>query len=295
MKRLHIVADMKDLLGPHFNKHTKGLGHQGWRSGQIMKSQRVRALERLKSENPDVYAEMIKTKSLIIPDAQAEFLLEDFDVILEMCRGHDGKNPNHVIRFVMDPTTNKCIVQYKHFCFDDKWRPNLTFNKSSGTWETNSRATYSWFAPDTDFEKLLGATPSNIRPIKSIEQSVYDNVAKCVGTMSNFTRATMSAWDEYFETLDQLRDHPVSTIPIVSVRKLCQDAGTNFLNSERFGHLRESGRDSALRLTSIYGATDRESLVASRSAESRAWSNDMEDMRLNPRVTRVEKGEFFLH
>ena len=289
VKRLHVVADMKELLGPHFNKNTKGLGHQGWRAGQIMKSQRVRALERLKTEKPELFAQMIKSKSLIIPDAQAEFVLEDFDILLEMCRGHDGKNPNHVIRFVKSPTSNKCFVQYKHFCFDDQWRPNLSFNKVAGQWEPNSSVSYSWFAPETDFEMLLKSTPTTTRPILEIEQSVYDNVAKCVGTMSNFSRHTMANWDQYFECLNGLRTHPMCTIPILSIEQLCRESEKRPQLSDKLSNSNDSGRPSTLRLTSIYGSNSRESLVASDPADSQAWSNDMEDMRQTPRVIRVQE------
>ena len=290
VKRLHTVADMKQLFEPHFNTKVKGLGHQGWRPGQILKSQRVRALERLKNEKPDIYAEMMKTKSLIIPDAQADFLLEDFDVLREMCRGHDGKNPNHVIRFVMNPTSGKCIVQYKHFCFDDRWRPNLVYNKFSGQWEADSTVTYSWFSPGTDLQKLASTTPTNIREVKAIEQAIYDNVAKCVGTMANFTRETMSMWDSYFAFLDELRRNPVCTIPILSPKQLNQEAELLYLKSSSQTSEAKASHNSTLQLSSVYGADCRESLVASNKAVSVAWAQDMEDMRLSQRVARVESG-----
>ena len=68
-------------------------------------------LERLKTENPSEYARMVADNSNIITNATSEHLLEDFELLREMCRGHDGENPNHVIRFVWDPNALRSTVQ----------------------------------------------------------------------------------------------------------------------------------------------------------------------------------------
>ena len=117
--RIHIIPDMKTLLNEVCNPNTRGLGHQGWRPGHILASQRVSMLERLSKEAPSKYLEMVHNNSLIVPDATADFILEDFDVLLAMARGHDGNFPNHCIRFVWDSTSKRSVVQHKHFSFFD--------------------------------------------------------------------------------------------------------------------------------------------------------------------------------
>ena len=287
VKRIHVVPDMGGFFDSSKNPHTKGIGHQGWRPGQILKSQRVRMLERLKVEDLDLYNQMLRTNSLVIPDATASFALEDFDVLRAQCQGHDGKNPNHVIRFAWCPLKSACIVQYKHFCFDDGWRPTLLFNRQSGRWETNANVTYSWFKETADLADLAGkvATPKKIYS-DPIDQGIFDNISKCVGSMANFSAAILEEWSNYFATLEQIRRQPKCDIPVLSVQQIAEQ----FANGQTdHGASKSCGLErfeKSLRLTSIVHANDRETLVALGAASARAWSNDMLDTRATQRIRR---------
>ena len=284
VKRIHVVADMAQFFDSSKNPHTRGLGHQGWRPGHILKSQRVRMLERLQTEDPKLYNEMLLTNSLVIPDASAAFVLEDIDILRDMCKGHDGKNPNHVIRFVWCPLRNRSVVQYKHFCFDEAWRPTMAFNRETGRWETNANVTYSWFNDTADLETLMStvAKPKAVST-KEISQKVVDNISLCVGSMANFSSATLQEWTEYFGKLKDTMENSVCDIPVLSARQIVNRA----LISTPATAARTSGlQRSTLRLTSVLHADDRETMVCSDQSSAEAWSNNMMDTRLALRITR---------
>ena len=128
VSRIHVVPQMKPMFEGEMNPHAKGIGHGGWRPGHIMKSQGSKALTRIEKEDPAEYARLMSSNSLVLSDASAQYLLEDFEVLSAMCRGHDGKNPNHVIRFVLNRLTGHSTVQYKHFDFEDAWRPTMRYD-----------------------------------------------------------------------------------------------------------------------------------------------------------------------
>ena len=112
--------------------------------GEREECRRVREeMARLEEENPHEADRLKRVNSLVLSDAAAQYFLEDYDVISAMCKGHDGKNPNHVIRFVWNRISKHSVVQYKHFCFEDVWRPTMRFEPSLGQWINDDTVTYS--------------------------------------------------------------------------------------------------------------------------------------------------------
>ena len=285
--RVHVLPDLRPKLEDIINPHTRGLGHQGWRPGHVLSSQRVHMLQRLATEAPDKYQEMVQNNSLIVPDATAGFILEDFDVLLAMARGHDGKNPNHCIRFVWDPTSNRSVVQYKHFCFEEVWRPTLKFSKESGQWIPDNEVRYSWLKADIDLKANLDCQvpPKPCRDVP-IPQTVRDNVTKCVSTMANFGSNELAEWNEYFGLVISIQKNPVATIPYVSPARIAQTAA-DMITQKSTSSVTPSVQVGIMALTSTVGSNTRETLVAAGPAEASAWSNDQSDMRLASRVSRV--------
>ena len=286
VKRIHVVADMGQFFESSKNEHTRGLGHQGWRPGHVLKSQRVRYLERLKTKDPNLYNEMVRTNSLVIPEATADFVLEDMEVLRAMCSGHDGKNPNHVIRFVWCPVRNRSVVQYKHFCFDEAWRPTMTFNRESGRWETNADVTYSWFNELADLKRLAEsvAKPKTVSK-KNVDPTVVDHIAMCVGSMANFSLEIFEEWKKYFDLIKALMSNPVCDIPILSARQLADRVRTT--PSLPFHASVEPDKEGSIQLTSVLHTNDRETLVCSNQIDATAWSNDMMDTRETARLVRT--------
>ena len=283
--RIHIIPDMKTLLSNVCNPNTRGLGHQGWRPGHVLARQRVSMLERLSKEAPSKYLEMVQNNSLIVPDATAEFILEDFDVLLAMARGHDGKNPNHWIRFVWDSTANRSVVQYKHFSFEESWRPTLKFCQESGRWIPDADIRYRWLKADVDLGEFFNeqVLPKAVK-LDPIPQSTRDNVTMCVTSMANFGSAQLEEWKVYFGFVLGLKQNPIVTLPYVSPKEIAQLAIS--VGSSTQAAVVQSTQKGALMLTSTVGSHTRETLVAAGETEATAWSNDQADLRLTSRVTR---------
>ena len=294
--RIHVIPNMKSLLDNIGNPNTRGLGHQGWRPGHVLQSQRVSMLARLAREAPDKHMEMVKNNSLIVPEATAEFLLEDFNVLLAMAKGHDGKNPNHCIRFVLDPITNRSITQYKHFSFEDAWRPTLKFSKEVGRWVPDSDVRYSWLKDGLDLaEVFLQEVPVKTCRADPVPQSVRDNVTKCVNTMANFGPPQLQEWNQYFDSVVALQLNPIATIPYLSAATIAQQAKNITLQTTN-KVASASSQEGILALTSTVGSHSRETLVAATALEAAAWSNDQADLRLTSRVLRVApSGELPYH
>ena len=276
--RVHVVPRMKSIFEGEMNPNAKGIGHIGWRPGHILTAQKRKAFERLQAENPDEWQRLIASNSLVVSDATAQYFLEDYDVLSAMCRGHDGKNPNHVIRFVFNPITQHSTIQYKHFDFEDVWRPTLRFDPSLGTWINDDSVTYSWFKEGTDFCKLISATPKVTVTPKSAYSRVVDELEKCKTTMANFTPEVMAAWIEYFDLLESIRQCATPTLPYLPPKALAEAALPT-----RLGMIAaQKGPSPHLYLTSVVGALDRETLVASDHVTARAWSSSMKEMRYTP-------------
>ena len=289
--RVHAIPNMKSLLDDIGNPNTRGLGHQGWRPGHVLQSQRVSMLARLAREAPDKHMEMVTNNSLIVPEATAAFILEDFNVLLAMAKGHDGKNPNHCIRFVWDPTANRSVTQYKHFSFEDVWRPTLKFSRESGRWVPDTDVRYSWLKADLDLSQVfVQEVPTKMCRQDPVPQSVRDNVTKCVNTMANFGPAQLQKWNQYFDEVLSLQRNLAATIPYVSpiiMAQKCKDVTAQPINPG-------GNQTGVLALTSTIGSHSRETLVAATALEAAAWSNDQADLRLTSRVSRVDpSGEPF--
>ena len=282
--RIHVVPQMKTIFEGEMNPNAKGIGHIGWRPGHILTSQKRKAFERLQVENPEEWQRLVASNSLVVSDATAQFFLEDYDVLSAMCRGHDGKNPNHVIRFVFNPITQHSTIQYKHFDFEDVWRPTMRFEPTLGQWINDDSVTYSWFKEGADFEKLMSAIPKVAVTPKPADSRVVDELAKCKATMANFTPEVMAAWTNYFELIDSIRQCATPTLPYLPPKALAEVSLPT-----RLGMIAaQSGRNPHLYLTSVVGGNDRETLVASDQVTASAWSLSMEEMRFTPRVRRVE-------
>ena len=232
---------------------------------------------------------MVLNNSLVIPDATAEFALEDVGVLRDMCRGHDGKNPNHVIRFVWCDLRKRSVVQYKHFCFDDIWRPTMEYNRETGRWETSTNVTYSWFKDSADLDALAQTVPNQKAVAKTeIDQNVIDNIALCVNSMANFSPQVFDEWTKYFEKIREIMRNPVCDIPILSV---CQLVERGRVQPKAIGGTEVVREASKLRLTSVLHASDRETLVCSNRNSAIAWSNNMGDAREQQRVVRLPSSE----
>ena len=283
--RIHVVPQMRSIFEGQMNPNAKGIGHIGWRPGHILTAQKRKAFERLEAENPEEWQRLVTSNSLVVSDATAQFFLEDYDVLSAMCRGHDGKNPNHVIRFVFNPITQHSTIQYKHFDFEDLWRPTMRFEPSLGQWVNDDSVTYSWFKEGVDFAGLIAAIPKVTVTPKPAESRVVDELAKCKSTMANFTPEIMAAWVEYFDLIDSIRQCATPTLPYLTPKALAEAALPT-----RLGMIAaQQGNSSHLYLTSVVGGRDRETLVASDQVTARAWSSSMEEMRYTPRIRRVEK------
>ena len=268
--RVHIIPNMKSLLDDIGNPNTRGLGHQGWRPGHVLASQRVNMLARLAREAPDKHLEMVANNSLIVPEATAEFILEDFNVLLAMAKGHDGKNPNHCIRFVWDSTMNRSITQYKHFSFEDVWRPTLKFSSESGCWIPDNNVRYSWIKTGVDLAKVfVQEVPTKACRDNPVPQSVRDNVTKCVNVMANFGPTQLAKWNQYFNEVLSLKQNPVPTIPYVSPSIIAQQSKDIALQSVKAGGALHS-KPGILALTSTIGSHSRETLVAATTVEATA-------------------------
>ena len=284
--RVHVVLQMKSIFEGEMSPNAKGIGHIGWRPGHILTAQKRKAFERLQAENPDEWQRLMTSNSLVVSDATAQYFLEDYNVLSAMCRGHDGKNPNHVIRFVFNPITQHSTIQYKHFDFEDVWRPTMRFDPNLRQWINDDSVTYSFFKEEANFEKLVSAIPKVTVLPKPADSRVVDELAKCKATMANFTPKVMDAWIEYFNLIESIRQCATPTLSYMPPKALAEAALPT-----RLGMIAaEQGRNRPhLYLTSVVGGCDRETLVASDSVTSRAWSSSMEEMRFTPRVRRVER------
>ena len=282
--RVHVVPQMKSIFEGEMNPNAKGIGHIGWRPGHILVAQKRKAFERLQAENPDEWRRLMASNSLVVSDATAQYFLEDYDVLSAMCRGHDGKNPNHVIRFVFNPITQHSTIQYKHFDFEDVWRPTLRFDPILGTWINDDSVTYSWFKEGADFCKLMSAIPKVTVSPKPADSRVVDELAKCKATMANFTPDVMAAWIDYFDLIESIRQCASPTLPYLPPKAMAEATLPT-----RLGMIAaQNGQSSHLYLTSVVGSLDRETLVASDHVTARAWSSSMEEMRYTPRVRRTQ-------
>ena len=280
--RVHAVSDISALFASSRNPHTRGIGHGGWRPGQILANQAPQALARLQTSNPAEYARLMSSNSLVLQDATASDLLEQFDVLKAMCRGHDGKNPNHVLRFVLNPVTKRAEVQYKHFCFEDEWRPKLRFDPSMQEWVPDNNVRYSWLKEDADLDYLATAIPGVKIGSKAVAQSVIDNLAKCSTSLANWTESTMQDWTTYFKSIEDIRQAPQATIPFVTPRAMAA-----MFAPAKHSTIQHAKSISELRLTSVALTEGRETLVARGLPEQVAWTEDMTGMRETPRVQRI--------
>ena len=280
--RVHVVPQMKSVFEGEMNTHTKGIGHGGWRPGHILKRQGAKALTRIEKENPEEYARLMSSNSLVVSDASAQYLLEDFEVLSAMCRGHDGKNPNHVICFVFNRLTGHSTVQYKHFDFEDAWRPTMRYDPGMQEWVNDDNVTYSFFKEDADFGKLMEAVPRVTVTPKPADISVIDELSKCRSTMANFSAAILQEWVEYFALIEKIRQDPVPTMAYTSPKAFAELA-----EPTKQGLVQVEKRRTNLRLTSAVGVQNRETLVASNRAAASAWSQNQESMRSTPRIQRV--------
>ena len=123
---------------------------------------------------------------------------------------------------------------------------------------------------------LVTATP------KPVDRSVIDKLAKCRSTMVNFSAEVLQEWNEYFEMLEEIRQDPYPTIAYVTPKALAELA-----EPTKQGLVLVEKRRSQLRLTSVLGVQNRETLVASDRATATAWSHNQENMRSTPRIQRV--------
>ena len=206
--RVHAISDLHKLFESSRNRNTRGIGHLGWRPGQLLANQAPSALARLKESDPDEYQRLISSNSLVLQDATASDLLDQFEVLKAMCRGHDGKNPNHALRFVLNPATKRAEVQYKNFCFEEEWRPKFRFDRSLQEWIPDKNVTYSWFNETADLGYLATALPEVKAGAKPVAQGVIDNLAKCSTSLANWTPATMEKWTQYFRMIESIRHAP---------------------------------------------------------------------------------------
>ena len=283
--RVHAISNLSTLFESSRNRNTRGIGHLGWRPGQLLASQAPAALARLKISDPDEHQRLITSNSLVLQDAVAADLLEQFDVLKAMCRGHDGKNPNHALRFVLNPATKRAEVQYKHFCFEEEWRPKFRFDRSLQEWIPDKNVSYTWFCENADLESLATAVPDVKAGAKPVAQSVIDNLAKCSTSLANWTPSTMDSWTKYFSMIERIRLCPQATIPYVTPRAIAA-----LYTPAKPAAVLTSKAVSELRLTSVALTEGRETLVARGSAEQVAWTEDMQNMRATRRVQRIPVG-----
>ena len=100
--------------------------------------------------------------------------------------------------------------------------------------------------------------------------------------MVNFTPKNLQEWVDYFKMIEGIRNNPAPTLPYLTPKALADSAAPT-----RAGLQTLHNRGGQLRLTSVLGAQDRDTLVAGDKAQADGFKGDMAELRFTPRLQRV--------